>query len=421
MGEGMAGVDRIDGGPRQVVVVGAGIVGLSTAWFLQERGVQVTVIDRTGVAAGASWGNAGWLSPALTIPLNQPAVLRYGLKSLFNPSAPLHIPLRADLGLARFLATFARHCTTASAERAVRANQPFNAECLEAFDVLSGNGADVPVTESAITALFETDAHARELRHEIAMLERAGLAVEVNELRGAGLREAVPLTSGVATVAVAVDRQRYIDPGRFVTALGEAVAERGAAMPVDQVIGVSPQGSRVIVRGAGGTDYTADAVVVATGAWLNELTRPWVRVPVRAGRGYSFTVPIDRAMPGPIYLPTERVACTPYQGAMRVAGTMEFREPEAPIAPARVRSIVRSAARLLDGVRWDEARDVWVGPRPVSADGLPMIGQVGPSVYVAGGHGMWGLAHGPVTGRLLTEQITTGKQPEALRAFDPLR
>src|SRR5690349_22597161 len=105
--------ERLDGGPRSAVVVGAGVVGLSTAWFLQERGVEVTVVDRAGVAAGSSWGNAGWVSPALTIPLNQPGTLTYGLRSLFNPSAPLHIPLRADLRLARFLATFARHCSHA--------------------------------------------------------------------------------------------------------------------------------------------------------------------------------------------------------------------------------------------------------------------------------------------------------------------
>jgi len=74
----MGGGERIDGGPRSAIVVGAGIVGLSTAWFLQERGVDVTVVDRTGVAAGASWGNAGWISPALTLPLNSPGVLRYG-------------------------------------------------------------------------------------------------------------------------------------------------------------------------------------------------------------------------------------------------------------------------------------------------------------------------------------------------------
>ena len=99
----MGGVERIDGGPRSAIVVGAGIVGLSTAWFLQERGVDVTVVDRTGVAAGASWGNAGWILPALTIPLNSPGVLRYGLRSLVDPAAPLHIPLAADSALGVFL------------------------------------------------------------------------------------------------------------------------------------------------------------------------------------------------------------------------------------------------------------------------------------------------------------------------------
>jgi hypothetical protein len=88
----MGGGERIDGGPRSAIVVGAGIVGLSTAWFLQERGVDVTVVDRTGVAAGASWGNAGWIAPALTLPLNSPAALRYGLRALRDPAAPCTSP-----------------------------------------------------------------------------------------------------------------------------------------------------------------------------------------------------------------------------------------------------------------------------------------------------------------------------------------
>ena len=104
----MGGDERIDGGPRSAIVVGAGIVGLSTAWFLQERGVEVTVVDGCGVATGASWGNAGWVAPALTLPLNSPAVLRYGLRSLRDRSAPLHIPLSADRALWRFLAPIRR-------------------------------------------------------------------------------------------------------------------------------------------------------------------------------------------------------------------------------------------------------------------------------------------------------------------------
>lgn len=414
----MGGFARIDGGPRKVVVVGAGIVGLSTAWFLQERGVEVTVLDRGGVAAGSSWGNAGWISPALTIPLNKPDVLRAGVRSLFNPAAPLHIPMRADVGLARFLMSFARHSRHASARRVVQANEPLNAECIEAFDVLTGNGVDAPMTESAIVALFENRAQAEHLRAEIGELN---LSVQLTELAGDAVRDVVPMAGASAAVALAVEQQRYVDPGRFVTALGRAVTERGAALRIMQVVGVQPDGAGVTVIGAKGDRVTADAVVLATGAWLPDLARRWVRVPVRAGRGYSFTVPIDRPMPGPIYLPEQRVACTPYRYAMRVAGTMEFRGPDEPVVPARVQSIVAAAAPMLDGARWSERSDVWVGPRPVSADGLPVIGQASAGVYVAAGHGMWGLAHGPVTGRLLAEQITTGKQPEALRGFDPLR
>ena len=142
----MGGVERIDGGPRSAIVVGAGIVGLSTAWFLQERGVDVTVVDRTGVAAGASWGNAGWISPALTIPLNSPGVLRYGLRSLRDPAAPLHIPLTADSALASFLVQFAANCRRSSWKRAVRASVPQRG-MHRSLDVLTGTGVDAPVTD----------------------------------------------------------------------------------------------------------------------------------------------------------------------------------------------------------------------------------------------------------------------------------
>jgi D-amino-acid dehydrogenase len=170
-----------------------------------------------------------------------------------------------------------------------------------------------------------------------------------------------------------------------------------------------------------GRPLTTDAAVIATGAWLSRLAGGRVRVPVRAGRGYSFTVPVDRPIPGPIYLPDARVACTPHPAGLRVSGTMEFRDPDEPAVPERVGAIIASATPLLDGVHWAQRSDIWVGPRPVTPDGRALIGEMSRGVYLAGGHGMWGLAHGPVTGRLLSEQITTGKQPEALREFDPLR
>ncbi|HWO64941.1 MAG TPA: FAD-dependent oxidoreductase [Umezawaea sp.] len=419
----MVDVGRIDGGPRSAVVVGAGIVGLSTAWFLQERGVEVTVVDRTGVAAGASWGNAGWIAPGLAIPLNEPSVLRYGLRSLLNPAAPLHIPLSADLGQWSFLARFAAHCRWSSWTRAVRANQPLNDECVEAFDVLTANGVDAPTIDAPITAAFENPRQAAGLLRELRRMAGAGQAVDHVELDRARLLEHVPSASPALTTGVRIDGQRYLDPGEFVKALARSVVARGAAIRLFEAVDVRTGHSGVEVRLRGGESVAADVAVVATGAWLSRLARGWgVRVPVRAGRGYSFTVPVDRPVPGPIYLPDVRVACTPYQDGLRVAGTMEFRDPDAPGAHARLRSIIDSTRPLLDGVDWERRRDVWVGPRPVTPDGRPLIGAVdAPGVFVAGGHGMWGLAHGPVTGRLLAERITTGKQSEALRAFDPLR
>ncbi|OBI75801.1 NAD(P)/FAD-dependent oxidoreductase [Mycobacterium asiaticum] len=417
----MAGVEDIDGGPRTVIVVGAGIVGLSTAWFLQERGVDVTVVDRGGVGAGASAGNAGWVAPGLVLPLNSPAILRYGLRSLFDANAPLHIPVTGDPRLWLFLMQFAANCRRSSWSRALRANTVLNEDCIDAFDVLVNNGVDVPVTDAPITALFESSAGAQHLLKELDVLQQASQTTFVTALSGDALHEQVPLAAPAATSGLSISGQRFVDPGRFVTALGRAVTERGALLHRLEVTGIVPAGNGIAVLTNYGEPLRADAVVIASGAQLPQLAARWLRVPVRAGRGYSFTVPVDRPIPGPIYLPDARVACTPYRGAMRVSGTMEFRNPRERVFPERVASIVSSASKLLDGMRWDERTDIWVGARPITPDGRPLIGEVAPRVFVAGGHGMWGLTHGPVTGRYLAEQVTTGKQPPSLREFDPLR
>ncbi|TDE48441.1 FAD-dependent oxidoreductase [Nonomuraea mesophila] len=415
--------ERITNPPRSAIVVGAGIVGLSAAWFLQERGVDVHVVDRGGVAAGASWGNAGWVAPGLAIPLNEPSVVRYGLKSLVNPSAPLHVPATFDPKLWSFLLRFAANSRWSTWTRAVRANLPLNEECIEAYGVLTANGVDAPVIDAPITAAFRTPQQAETLLRELRRMADAGQPVDHAALEGARLAEQVPLASAALQAGVRIDGQRYVDPGGFVHALGKEVMARGATVYAFEATGLREEKGKITVSSSYGTSVSADAVVLATGAWLPRLaSRLGVRVPVQAGRGYSFTVPVDRPVPGPIYLPDVRVACTPYQGALRVAGTMEFRDPDAPGVPARVEAIIDSARPLLDGVRWDERTDVWVGGRPVTPDGRPLVGATArQGVYVAGGHGMWGLTHGPVTGRLLAEQITTGKQPAALHEFDPLR
>ena len=416
----MADVHRIR--PRSAIVVGAGIVGLSTAWFLQEHGVSVTVVDRTGVAAGASWGNAGWIAPALSVPLNDPRTLRSALRSLPSRAAPVRIPLSTDPTLWKFLLRFAANCRESSWTRAVRANLTLNHECMAAYDELVSNGVDAPVTDAPITALFGSSADAEHLLDQLQRLQDAGQPSSTTELTAAELREQVPLASSAVAFGVRINGQRFVDPGQFVHALARSVVERGGSLETVDVADVRTTGQGVIVQPANGPALTADVAVIATGAWFPKLVRHWVRVPVQAGRGYSFTVPVERPVFGPIYLPDVRVACTPLAGKLRVTSMMELRSPDAPASAGVIDAIVDAAGEYFGGVRWAERDEIWVGPRPLSPDGRPLVGPVLDNrIFVAGGHGMWGMKQGPATGRLLAEQITTGKQPPGLRDFDPLR
>src|SRR5699024_7568070 len=164
-------------------------------------------------------------------------------------------------------------------------------------------------------------------------------------------------------------------------------------------------------------------VVVATGADLPKLLRPFgVKMVTQAGRGYSFTVPVDPMPEVPLYFAHERVACTPLGDRYRVAGMMEFRRHEEPLDPRRIQAIVRATEPLLEGADFSDRIDEWVGSRPVTPDGLPLIGPSrAPRVISAGGHGMWGITQGPLTGRLITEYVTSGEVPTMLRPLDPLR
>ncbi|MCM3660261.1 FAD-binding oxidoreductase [Georgenia satyanarayanai] len=404
-----------------VIVIGAGIVGLSTAWHLQERGHEVTVLDRTGIAAGSSWGNAGWLTPGQAIPLAHPSLWTYGPRALLDPDAALHVPFRFQPGLWSFLARFLGHATSRAWDRTMAALTPIDRLALEAFDELDLTGAGSWTRPGPFVVGFEDEAQSRGFRGEVAGAVRHGQDVPFERLTEP--QELAPQLSDAVTVAFRLDGQRFLEPGPYVEALGRAVVERGAHVREGvEVTGVSPT-RRPTVALATGERTTADTVVVATGAWLPRLVRPLgVRVPVRAGRGYSFTVATDYPARHPVYLPHARIACTPYRGRFRIAGTMELRGPDEPFQPGRVTAIVRQARRLLTGVDLEDRQDEWVGSRPVTPDGLPLVGATrAPNVYVAGGHGMWGMVLGPVTGRLLAERITTGRTHPAIVPFDPLR
>ncbi|GAB94295.1 D-amino-acid dehydrogenase [Kineosphaera limosa] len=415
--------------PENIVVVGAGMVGLSTAWFLQERGLNVTVVDRTGVAAGSSWGNAGWLSPALTLPLAEPAILKVGVREMVRPSSPVYVPPRIDPTLWRFLIGFTRHCTPRRWLRAMRVFNRANSLGLGAFDQLTDATGDAAVLEPTkpaepFLAAFKTAADRQVLIDEFGHAD--GL-VEYDLLEGSQVSDVEPAIDPSIRYGLRLHGQRFINPGRFVEALADAVRRRGGEIREGVTVrDVTQNGSTVRVDLEGGESLTADAVVLATGTWLGALAkRHGVHRIVQAGRGYSFTVHPEHVPKGPVYFASQRVACTPLGGpedGLRVAGMMEFRSPEDPLDPRRVQAIIDAARPMLRGIDWDARHDEWVGSRPCTTDALPLVGRTrSDRVYVAGGHGMWGIALGPLTGRLIAEQIGGDPTDPLLWAFDPLR
>ena len=413
--------------PGHVVVVGAGMVGLSTAWYLQEEGVRVTVVDRGGVASGSSWGNAGWLTPALTLPLSEPSVLSYGLKAMLDPASPLYIPLSADPTLLKFLAGFARNCTPGKWRAAMGVFAEVGGTGLDAFDeIAQGSNAVVEPTHPADPFLtgFASAKDRDALVKEFNVIRETGGSVDYTLMSGEQIRELEPTLGAGVVAGIEIRNQRFIDPPAFMDSLAASVTARGATIVgAFNVVDVRDTGTGVVVIGSEGRSLPADAVVLATGAWLGTLARKFgVKRVVQAGRGYSFTV-VPEAMPThPIYFPAQRVACTPLGDRFRVAGMMEFKDADAPLDPRRIKAIVAAASPMFTGIDWEDRAEEWVGSRPCTTDGFPLIGaSTSPRVHVAGGHGMWGIALGPLTGKMVAAEMTGKTPPAIMRHFSPLR
>jgi D-amino-acid dehydrogenase len=305
---------------------------------------------------------------------------------------------------------------------------PLGNAALEAYDAFSAGGVDAAPTQSRHHLACFTDLASRDtFNRHLEGLRRQGVRVEFETLDGASARTSSPVVSESVIGAVALRGQRFLDPTLFVPALAASVIERGGT--IETSVGVRTlrdvgRGVEVLVMHDGRpTVRRFDAVVVCTGAWLSELVHRFgVRVPVRAGRGYSFNARLEETVSDPVYLPDQHLACTPMRGRLRIAGSMEFRRPNEPLDPRRISAMVEAARPMLQNVDLDDRTDEWVGPRPVSADGLPLAGPTrSPRVWCVGGHAMEGMVLGPVTARLVAEGFALGRLPRALLPLDPLR
>ncbi|MDQ2625134.1 MAG: FAD-dependent oxidoreductase, partial [Actinomycetota bacterium] len=206
-----------------VLVVGGGVVGLSTAWFLRERGHEVTVVDAARAGMGASYGNAGWLTPGISTPLPDPAILAYGFKAVASPSSPVYMPVSFDPELWGFLLRFLRNSTSSRWMTAMRSLIGINVHAFDAFDALARGGSDglgrvevpthVPGRDGAAPFIAAyTDVRQRKgLQHEFDQIDAAGQPVSYELLDGDEVRALVPNVSDKISAGIRLDDTRFID------------------------------------------------------------------------------------------------------------------------------------------------------------------------------------------------------------------
>jgi D-amino-acid dehydrogenase len=412
---------------RDVVVVGAGVVGISTAWYLASRGARVTVVDKGEVAAGSSYGNAGLVVPSHSVPLPHPGVLSQGLRFMLDRDSPFYVKPRLDRDLARWLLAFRRCCTDTHVRRAVPVIRDLSQASLTLFRELAAR-FDFGFREDGLLVVYDTERGLADGRHEAEVLGAAGIAAKVIDAAAAGAME--PSLRPTITGAVLFPDDAHVTPDRFVRGLAREAERAGVAIRTRaEVLGFRTDGRRIRAVETTTGDVTGDEIVLATGSWSPALGRALdLSLPIQPAKGYSVTYEQPANGPRlPMLLVEARVAVTPMRtergGWLRFGGTLELAGLDLSINRRRVDAITRGARRYLDLPSELPLVEIWRGLRPCTPDGLPMIGRTRrwENLVVATGHAMIGLSLGPVTGALVAD-LMAGRPPAIdLSPLDPDR
>jgi len=400
-----------DAGPpsvpaSSVVVVGAGIVGMSVALWLQRHGHAVTVVDRQPPGHGASCGNAATIANYHCIPLGNPAIIRQVPSLLFNPDSPLAIRWTYLPTLAPWLVRFllaSRPGRVAEIAAALAALQHRVDEDYRPLFEMAGAG-DLILRNGSLYLYGSADSYAR-ARPEIELRRRHGLPLE--EVDAARIAELEPNLAPIYHRGILFPGASHVrDPLRLVERFAEAFRARGGTLVLGEVRAVERGEDGMVVR-TGGAPLTADRVVVAAGAWSRPLARTLGdHIPLDTERGYHVMFPEGAGLlRRPVGWADIGFYMTPLEGGLRAAGTVEFAGLDAPPNPRRTKLIADGARRLLPQL--DQPASEWLGFRPSMPDSLPVIG-LSPRndrVVYAFGHGHLGLTLGGVSGRLVADLI----------------
>lgn len=409
----------------RTAIVGAGVIGLATAWELSQRGEEVVILDRKEPGAGSSTGNAGWITPSISYPLPQPGLVGTALKWMLQPESPLYIKPRLDPGFVRWLWQFFRYSRPEPFLAGFEAMLELNRGTMAGFDRYKEQGIDFEMHRAGLFFLSEDERDLERAYQDVRPLESLGYKIP-KLLSGDEVRELEPVASDTIAGGYLVEEERQVRPESLVRGLAAAVKEAGVEIRTGaEVTGARHRGSRIATIETTAGDVDADRVVIAAGAWSGVLgKRLGVKLPIEAGKGYSITIDEPNLMPNHAWdLISVRVAITPFDGSLRLAGTMELSGLNLRQNRRRVNAIWKNAARHFNEQITGSRMRAWVGMRSLTPDGLPIIGRAPDvkNVYVATGHQMLGVTLAPATGLAMSQLIIDGKAETNLAPFDPAR
>ncbi len=408
---------------QHVIVIGAGIVGASTALWLLRAGQKVTVIDRAGWGAGTSHGNGGVLAAAAMVPVTGPGLVRKAPGMLFRRDDPLFLRWSYLPRLLPWLRKYLSHANDSDTRRIAAGLAPIVSDAVSQHHALADGTAAAAYLENSDYSFayrarsgFENEAYTWGLRAQHGFMP---------ELRdGDAVRAYAPfLAKDIACTATLADHGYVRDPGGYVRALGQEVSNLGGTFVQADVIDFDTTDDtfRAVLTDQG--PVAGDTAVLTTGVWSKPLMQKLgISVPLESERGYHIVFKGAKGGPDhPMMIASGKFVATPMAEGLRCAGVVEFGGLDAGPSKAPFDLLRRHTKATFPNMTWDDEVE-WQGHRPAPADSLPLIGEIRNSkIFTGFGHHHIGLTGGPKTGRLLSQLITGAMPNMDMTPYAPAR
>ena len=405
---------------KNILIIGAGVIGLSAAYHCARKGHRVVVIERSGAQRdGCSFGNAGMVVPSHFVPLAAPGMVALGLKWMWNPESPFYIKPRLDGKLFDWGIKFWRAATAEHVRRSAPLLRDMNFASRALFEEFAAQtGNEIGLVTRGLLMLCKTQHALDEEAKFAAHANQLGVPAEVLDAK-----QTAKLDPGVTmdvAGAVYFPKDCHLSPEKYLAALQRQCEQAGVEFAWDSAVSslVVHANKITAVRTVGG-DFSGDEIVLCGGSWSPVIARELgLKIPIQAGKGYSLTLAQPRELPQLCSIFTEaRLAVTPMGGALRFGGTMEIAGLNEDINPVRVQGIIKAVPKYFPKFTPEDFAGIqpWRGLRPCSPDGLPYLGRTAKfsNLILATGHTMMGMSLSPITGRIVGE-IVSGEKP----AFD---